>query len=92
MSSELKVIDLTPNCDMVYRSEDEIYYIIKDGENDGVTFTILDFKLKSDGGKIKCKYNPVIVTNSFNADIENIYSEIEEIINAKINLYLDKIQ
>lgn len=92
MSSELKVISLTDNCDMVYHTEDEIYYIIKDGENDGVVFTILDFKLKKDGGKLKCKYNPVIITNSYNADIDDIYSEIEEIINAKIKLYLDTIK
>ncbi len=88
----IKSISLTENCDMVYTNEEEIYYFIHDGENDGVSFTLLDFKVTVEDNKYKIDYQPVILTNPFNALVQEIYDEIHEIAQRKFELYLEMLK
>jgi len=88
----IKTIHLTDNCDMVYTNEKEIYYFIHSGENDGVSFTLLDFKVSIEDDKYKIDYNPVILTNPFNALVEEIYDEIHEIAQRKFEVYLNMLK
>ena len=41
----MKVVNLTENCDMI-NQDDTIMYFIHNGINNGVTFLLLDFKVK----------------------------------------------
>jgi len=88
----IKSISLTENCDMVYTNEEEIYYFIHDGENDGVSFTLLDFKVTVEDNKYKIDYQPVILTNPFNALVQEIYDEIHDIAQRKFELYLEMLK
>lgn len=93
MNDEVVVIHLTETCDMVFKEEDEVYYFINGGENDGVGFTLLDFVVSlDDDGKVKHNYLPLIVTNPFNAPVQGIYTEIHEVVQAKVQLYMDTIK
>jgi len=88
----IKTIHITERCDMVYTDEKEVYYFIHTGDNDGVSFTLLDFKINIENDKYKIDYNPVILTNPFNALVEDIYDEIHEIAQRKFELYLKHIE
>jgi len=88
----LKVIHLTETCDMIYREDDEIFYVIHAGENEGVTFTLLDLVISIVDGQYKHDYLPLIIENSYNAPVKLIYNEIFEVVQAKVKLYMDKIK
>ena len=88
----INTIHLTENCDMVYQDESEVYYFIHSGENDGVSFTLLDFNVTIEDDKYKIDYNPVIVTNPFNALEDEVYEEINEIAQRKFELYLQMLK
>jgi len=88
----LKVIHLTETCDMIYREDDEIFYAIHAGENEGVTFTLLDLVISMVDGQYKYDYLPLIIENPYNAPVKLIYSEIFETVKAKVSLYMDEIK
>ena len=94
MKRELKTIHLTDNCDMAYYSDDEIFYMIHQGDNEGVTFTVLDFVASYDKEKdtFKYSYKPIIIHNDFNAKVESIYEEIRVCMDSKLNLYLEQMK
>ena len=88
----IKTIHLTENCDMVWKDKREVYYFIHAGDNDGVSFTLLDFNVSIEDGRYKIKYQPHIYMNPFNALVEDIYTEIDEIAQRKVELYLKQIE
>lgn len=90
MNEEVKKLAITGNCDCLFVSEDEVYYVIHSGENEGVTFTIIDFHADVKNGKIKYTYNPIIIENPYNCRVADIYSEIEVIVEAKIHIYIER--
>lgn len=92
MPEEIKIQKITDTCDCVFINPDEVYYVINDGINEGVTFTIIDFVAKIDNGSIKYDYNPIIVENSFNAQVDGIYNEIREVIAMKMKKYLNEMK
>lgn len=78
---------------MAYHTEDEIFYMIHQGDNEGVVFTILDFIItfEKETNSFKFDYKPIILANELNAGVEGIYAEIKEIVKAKVEMFVDKV-
>lgn len=90
--NDVKTLAITEHCDCLYVSEDEVYYVFHSGDNEGVTFVILDFVVTHNNGSFKYDYKPIIIENPYNASVDTIYNEIREVLDMKVQKYFNEMK